>query len=506
MLDRLIGLPLIVLVMGVAAASMFLPALHASLIDDHETARSFFYSGVLFSVLFGMVATVTSGMRIRRQARSHLISLLATFTVIPAMLAVPFREIIHDTSFLNAYFEMVSSLTTTGATLFQPERLPPSLHLWRALVGWLGGFFVWVTAVAVLAPLNLGGFEVRGVVSEIGQGASGETPITRVADTSERLKRYALRLFPVYAGLTLTLWSLLYISGDRPLVAVCHAMSVLATSGISPLGPGAHSASGVPGEAIMALFLVFALSRLTFSADERPRGWASLWVDPELRLGLLFVATLPILIAGRHWIGAIEQRTESELGSFVQTLWGSAFTTISFLTTTGFESVYWDTARGWSGLEAPGLVLMGLAVFGGGVATTAGGVKLLRVYALHKHGLREMERLVLPHSIGGSGHVARRIRRQGAYVAWIFFMLFAMAIAGFMLLFSGTGVDCDAVLVLTIAGLTTTGPLTHAVSVAPVDLTQIGDGARMVFAGAMVVGRLETLAIIALLNPDFWRT
>lgn len=502
MVARLLGLPLIVLVMGMAAAGMFLPAIHASLIDDHETARSFFYSGVLFCVLFGMVAVAMSAVAIRRQARSHLIALVATFTVIPLILAVPFKEVVPDTSFLNAYFEMVSSLTTTGATVFLPERLPPSLHLWRAQVGWMGGFFVWLTAVAVLAPMNLGGFEVRGA-SGIGPGSGAQT--TAVADTSERLSRYALRLFPVYFGLTLTLWMLLFIAGDRPLVALCHAMSVLATSGISPVGGVGPGGSGIAGEAIMALFMLFALSRLTFAADERPQGWASLRADPELRLGLLFATALPVVMVLRHWLGAIELRTETEVGALVETLWGAAFTTISFLTTTGFESAHWDTARGWSGLEAPGLILMGLAVFGGGVATTAGGVKLLRVYALYKHGLRELEKLVHPHSIGGAGPAERRIRRQGAYMAWIFFMLFAISIAGFMLLFSATGLEFDAVMVLTISGLTTTGPLAGAVGSSPVDLAQIGDAARTIYIAAMVVGRLETLAIIALLNPDFWR-
>jgi trk system potassium uptake protein TrkH len=506
MLKRLLALPLIVLVMGVGALAMFLPAIHASISSDHKTAQAFFYSGFLFSVLFLMVGVATSGITIRRQARSHLISLVATFTLIPVMLAVPFANVVKDTTFFNAYFEMVSSLTTTGATLFRPERLPASLHLWRAEVGWLGGFFVWLTAVAVLEPMNLGGFEVRGKAGEIGQLMSDDTPIAEVADTPARLARYAVRLFPVYAGLTLTLWMILFVAGDTPLVSLCHAMSVLATSGISPLGSDPHGASGIPGEAVMGLFMLFALSRLTFAAEERPAGWISLWRDPEMRLGLVIVTVLPLVMAGRHWIGAIEQRTETEFLSLIETLWGAAFTTVSFLTTTGFESVHWDTARGWSGLEAPGLILLGIAIFGGGVATTAGGVKLLRIHALAMHGMRELEKLVHPHSIGGSGPMARRIRRHGAYVAWIFFMLFALAIAGFMLLFSAVGLDFGAVIVLTIAGLTTCGPLTDAVSISPVDPAQISEVARAIYLAAMVVGRLETLAIIALLNPDFWRT
>ena len=95
-------------------------------------------------------------------------------------------------------------------------------------------------------------------------------------------------------------------------------------------------------------------------------------------------------------------------------------------------------------------------MIGGGVATTAGGVKLLRVYVLYMHGRRELERLVHPSSIGGSGQRARRLRREGAYVAWIFFMLFAISIAAVMLALSLSGLDFEQSVVLSIAALSTT--------------------------------------------------
>ena len=506
MLARLLSLPLIVLVMGLGAASMMIPAMHAIVTDDHHSARAFFYFSILFLILFSLVAIAVSGTKIRRQGRSHLIALLATYTILPLMLAVPFYEAVRTTTFFNAYFEMVSALTTTGATLFDPDRLTSTAHLWRALVGWMGGFFVWVTAVAVLAPMNLGGFEVRGSEAEIGQGAAGTTQITRVADPSERLARFAARLFPVYSGLTLVLWAVLFILGDTPLVALCHAMSTLATSGISPIGGTLGTGSGFGGEVMIFLFLIFGLSRLTFSSDERAQGVRSLWKDEELRLGLLLVTIIPLFMLLRHALGALELPGSTSATVIVQTLWGGAFTVMSFLTTTGFESSAWEGAKGWSGLETPGLILMGLAVFGGGVATTAGGVKLLRVHALYKHGLREMEKLVHPNSVGGSGQAARQTRRQGAYVAWIFFMLFAISIAGVMVAFSLTGLHFEEALVLTIASLTTTGPLIDAAASEPISLGTDSASVRAIFIGAMVVGRLETLAIIALLNPDFWRS
>lgn len=227
--------------------------------------------------------------------------------------------------------------------------------------------------------------------------------------------------------------------------------------------------------------------------------------DPELRMALLIVTVVPALLFLRHWIGALEVDEVKDTAAALRALWGTLFTVLSFLTTTGFESTDWAEARSWSGLASPGLILAGLAVMGGGVATTAGGVKLLRVYALYRHGEREIERLVHPNSVGGAGQEARRLRRQGAQMAWIFFMLFAISIAVIMLALALTGLDFVASTTFAVAALSTTGPLASFASEAPLSWSELNGAARAVAAGAMVLGRLETLAIIALLNPDFWR-
>ena len=499
---RLFDLPLFVILIGVGAVSMLLPAAHALAVSDYTTSRGFFYSSVFFSTIFLMVALATANMRIRRQGRSHLISTLACFAVLPLMLAVPFSEVVPDTRFFNAYVEMVSCLTTTGMSLFEPDRLPSSIHLWRAQVGWMGGFFVWLTAIAVFAPLNLGGFEVSSS-SEIGQGAR---QIVNVADSALRLRRYAVRLLPVYCGLTATLWLALFIAGDTPLVALAHAMSTMSTSGISPVGGLAGSNSGQTGELVIWLFFIFALSRLTFLTDERPEGIRSLVRDPELRMGVLISVSVAVLLFLRHWVASMDG-AEVTLIEGLHGLWGGLFTVTSFLTTTGFESQSWEEARAWSGFGAPGVLLLGLAVFGGGVATTAGGVKLLRCYALSQHGLREMEKLVQPSSIGSAGLQGRRFRRQGAHAAWVFFMLFAVSIALVMMALSlFGGLDFEDTMILTIASLSTTGPLVEIAGETPIELASLNDAARGIVCMAMVLGRLEALAIIALLNPEFWRS
>jgi len=499
-------LPLIVMLMGIGAAAMYAPAWVAVTGHDWAAARAYFYSATIFLALTAMIAMATAFHKPKRQARSHLLALLAAFAVLPVMLAVPVFESVGNTSFLNAYFEMVSSLTTTGATVFDdPARLTGADHLWRALVGWMGGFLVWTTAIAILAPLNLGGFEVLQPAGS-SEAAVGTEQITGIADPSMRLQRYAGALLPVYAGLTLVLWLALLLLGDPPLVAASHAMSTLSTSGISPVRGTANASSGVAGEVAICLFFAFALSRRTFARDPGETSRWRLVQDPEMRMGLFFAVSVSLLLFLRHWVGALEVDTAGSFSSGILALWGGVFTVLSFLSTTGFESSAWEGARSWSGLQTPGLILLGLALIGGGVATTAGGVKLLRVYALYKHGRRELERLVHPRSIGGSGATARHIRRQGAFVAWIFFMLFAISVAAVMLALSATGLNFESSVVLTIAALSTTGPLAGVAGEVPISYATLGDPAKLILAASMVLGRLETLAIFALLNPEFWRS
>ena len=507
MTDWIKRLPFFVILMGIGALAMLVPAIHALALNDYDTMRVFFYGFILFSLLSLILGFATANYAPVSVARSQLIALLAAFTALPVMFAVPFYEAVGNTSFLNAWFEMVSSLTTTGATVYDNAgRLSPSLHLWRGLVGWLGGLLIWITAVSIFAPMNLGGFEVRATGGAgKSTGAATFTQISQVADPSERLTRFAAKLAPLYAGLTFVLWLGLTSLGEVPYVALIHAMSVMSTSGISPIG-GLHGAgAGFWGEVMIVLFFVLAISRLSFSAGQLGEKDKGLWRDPEFKIGISLILLVTAALFLRHFFGAIDGQSNTSAPEMFRAIWGAAFTVASFLTTTGFESRYWLGAADWSGLQTPGLALIGLALIGGGVATTAGGVKLLRVYALYRHSERELQRLVHPSSVGGGGREARRIRQKGAYISWVFFMLFALSIAGIMLLLSLTGVQFETAMVLAISALSTTGPLADVAAENPISYAGIPDAAKVILAGAMVLGRLETLAIIALFNPEIWR-
>jgi len=505
MAERDLKLPLFLYLVTVSGVAMFVPAVVASVQRFHFFARMFFYSGTLILFVCALIALAMAGAQRRTRTIDNLRALFFAFTILPAILAIPYYEAMGSISFVDAYFEMVSSLTTTGASVIQfPESIPDALHLWRGIVGWLGGLLMWTAALAVFAPLSLGGYEVTAL-GEPGQITTGRGQMQR-ADPMKRWTRGLRVLVPTYVGLSGALALMLVVLGERPISAVMNAMATMSTSGITTAKGVADGLAGVGGEIVIFLFLLFALSRSTFSSDTGNVRRANLRHDPELRLGMLIVVLVPSFLFLRHWGVVFNEGAADGVLVAVKAAWGGMFTVLSFLTTTGFVSAEWEVARDWSGLGTPGFLLLSLALIGGGVATTAGGVKLLRVYALYLQGLGEMERLVHPSVVIGSRKVGRRhIRRRGAVIAWVFFMLFAISLAGVTVALAALGSSFENALILAISAFTTTGPLSQVAGDVPIALFELNSAEKLVLCAAMVLGRLETLAIIALLSPDLWQ-
>lgn len=508
MMARLVRLPLLVLMLGLAGLVMLLPAIHAVVMRDHALARAFLYTGLLVVVFAGFLGLATANRRPRNIARNHLMALAIAYLILPPVLALPLlQRPAGAAEFGAAWFEMLSSFTTTGATVFAAGSLPDTVHLWRALVGWLGGLFALVMVFSVLAPLNLGGTEV--ITGRLpGRASPATRQITQVADPVQRMVFYLTRILPIYGGLTLLAWLALLMAGEDSFVAFCHAMSALSTSGITPLDGAAASSAGRAAEAVMAAFLLLAISRRPILMLLGQRQEVPIWRDGEVRLAAAILGATIALIWGWHLIGAAGQGNLDRVGQALATLWGVIFTLLSFLTTAGFVAQDWHGAILWSGRLPADMALWGLAIIGGGVATTAGGVKLLRVLVLIRHGEQELDRVIHPHAVPRSaaqGGMSRAAAAQGAGMAWVVFTTFGLAIAAFTGLMTLAGQGFDQALVLSLAALTTTGPLAaHSGGVA-VDFAMIEGPARAILGLAMVVGRLETLAILALLVPEHLR-
>lgn len=505
------GYPVFGSVLIALALMMLAPASLAASSGDWDVAANFFYSAGVTAIFGGMQAIAMFRRLENTGAVGEFAVLIAILTVAPLAAAMPVAATMPLLSFGSAYFEMVSMITTTGATVFDRlNEVHPAIILWRGIVAWFGGLVALIMAYALLAPRSLGGFEVRGDSGRAAAiGRLTGDPVWAGGRSSEaageRLSAAFKSVFPLYLTLTLVLTFLLLAAGHRPLSAIVLAGGVMSTTGVTA-GQGApFAASGMLGEMLVFAFLLLAATRHTYGGpSQRPLRFKGIDQDPEFRILAVVVLGITAILYLRHWIGVLELQEKADLIGSIRPLWGAVFTTLSFATTTGYISLDWESARTWSGLDNPSMIFFGLAIMGGGIATTAGGVKLLRAYALFKHGERELERLMRPSSVLGSDARKRGLRREGAQIAWVFVMLFLVALALVFLALSLTGLGFEPSLSAGVAALSNTGPLFPVTTGLSWANSVTAEG-RAVLDIAMVLGRVEILALIAMLNPDNWR-
>ena len=211
------------------------------------------------------------------------------------------------------------------------------------------------------------------------------------------------------------------------------------------------------------------------------------------------------LFFANSFIVLIEENAEISLLILFKHLWGIFFTVTSYLVTMGNESNVWFNDFHYPTSEMTVVALMGLTIIGGGVATTAGGVKLLRVYFLYRNAAQEVDMMLHPNSIPskkGKGLISDN--KSNRLMAWVFFMLFMAALAFFTLIFSMLFNDIGPGLALSVSALTTTGPLFVNAGYELL-LTDVNEIYKFLLGIAMILGRLEILVIVALVSPSVWR-
>ena len=347
-------LPLAISIPTLFILMLMIPSVHGFISGDSHKGRSFFYAVLLG--LFGLTFLRFSlqGTVFPMHRHAQLWSLIAFFLGFPLLLAIPLYEVSAAGQFIDAYLDIVSTVTTTGLPVFAPGSLSETLVIWRVSLGWASGFLIWVFAWSIFAPLNLGGFEHLGARGEaMTQTQNARQTTGRLP--AEKFWSEAVRLGPVYLWITLAAaLALLIVSGD-PSYALLRAMATIATFGIEI--PEHSGAGGVGGEVILALVMLFALSRSTFSTVfARARKWR-VTEDPELRVaaGLVLVATLVLIGQGARYVEG--------LGAHLELVWGAFFTSLSYLTTTGLASD--SLPVGLVNLDPVEIILVALAMIGG---------------------------------------------------------------------------------------------------------------------------------------------
>ena len=478
--------------MGVFSLAMLLPSFHALYLGLHRVAQAFFYSSLLFSTLTILLSLSLRRPRAQSESRNALMSLVGFYVFVPIFLAVPLWESLVTFNFISLYFEMVSCLTTTGATIFDSSfTISEPIHLWRSLVGWLGGFVFLIIVFAVLTPMKLGGFEVFKNDSQDNYAVRAITS----QNSEERLLRYSKKVFPIYFIITAALFFLLLLSGNRAFTSLCLAFSTLSTSGILPYIKVNSLNINFVGQLMIFIFLILSFSH-TFISSKKFDIIRNLKFGREVRVAFIFILLVMVFLLVSDIFIYLTQGKQFEILWIFKRVWPQLFSTVSFVATSGFSITPLDGDIP----VIPFFILAGLSIIGGGVATTAGGIKLIRFYALFKHGANEINRLSHPRSVSGFGATGRNIKQEGAFTSWILFMLFSLVGVILVTVLGFLGVSLDTAVALAMAVLSTNGNLLFS-AFEGFSYNDLLPSVKVWLIAGMIVGRFEVLAILVVLIP-----
>jgi len=472
------------LILMIFGLSYILPIATSLYYSDGMTEH--FQQGMSLNIGIGCImAGLTMRFRGDIKPRDGYLLVTGLWLLIALMATLPLLWGIPGLSFTDAFFETVSGLTTTGATVFTGlDSMAPSLNLWRHELNWLGGLGIIVLAVAILPILGIGGMqlykaEIAGPIKD-----SKLTP---------RIHETARLLWLVYAGITLLCMLCLKLAGMSWFDAICHAFAAMALGGFSTHDANIGYFDSPMIELVLLVFML--ISAMNFAVHYQALHRRSLkpyFEDPE---------AMPMLavIASSVWLCSAYVFYHGVYPDFSTTIRHIAFNLVSLATTSGFVSVDYDN---WPAFVP--LWMLYLSCIVASTGSTGGGIKMFRTLLLWKQANREMFSILHPHAINpvriGGAPVANKI--IFAVLAFIFVYFISIVILTFSLLFSG--LDPISSISAVLACINNAGP--GLGQVGPTLTYQgLSDFQTWTLSIAMLLGRFEVLTLLMLFTPAFWR-
>ena len=440
--------------------------------------------------------------------REAMLLVAASWVIGAALAALPFLlwANLADThsdhpfrTFTASYFEAMSGLSTTGATVLGGDHskigdLPKGLMLWRSLTHWLGGLGIVVLFVAVLPMVGTSGKKMFSVESTADKGV-----------VRPRITETARVLWLIYLGLTIACILLLKATGKVGwFAAVNHAFSVMGTGGLSTRDASIGGFDSVAVDLIMTVFMILAGVNFVVFFHLAQKRWRAVIDDVELRIYLALKIFVSIVIA-INLIGVSYKTTAGADvgGGFFTALRYASFQTASLQTGTGFCTADYDS---WPMLSVT--LLMGLMLIGGCGGSTAGGFKVFRFWVLLKVMFAALERAFRPNVVRPIKVGKNTIEDETKLSILVYFgMMILLTALGTMITIiieEPNGIDVRTAASASYASLCNVGPGLHRVG-ATQNYGWMQPATLWVQSALMCLGRLEVYALLVLLVPRFWR-
>ncbi len=428
---------------------------------------------------FGVVGLIsTRKVKSELSQKDGFVIIVMFWIVLSIAGSIPFY--LSGMSFVDSFFESMSGITTTGATVISNiDTLPESILFYRQLLQWLGGMGLIVLAIAVMPLLGIGGGQIYK--TEI-PGAMGEQKLT------PRIKETAQALWIIYLGLTLACTILYFIGGMSLFDAVSHSMSTVAIGGFSTHNESIGYFNSTFIELICIVFML--LSAFSFTLHyfaiykKKPLKY---FYDPEFRF-FMFVLSIVFLLALM-----ISLLSGYENAPNIKEI---AFHSVSTVTTTGFSI---SSNSDWP-LSLSFLMLIG-AFIGACSGSVGGGVKSWRVMIMLNHAYTNIMKIIHPNSVTTLKIGTRSVDNEVATSVWGFFSIYVISFVVLLLAILISGLDLESAFSAVGACLNNLGP---GLGVVSENYASISSFSKGVLAFAMLLGRLEIFTLLVILTPMFW--
>lgn len=469
------------LLLVVLALAMAVPA-SADLIAGNPDWIVFVVSaGVTLFVGVAMALTCY-GRDFRFTIRQGFVITSSAWVVNACFAALPFMFSELRLSFADAFFEAISGLTTTGATVITGlDRLPPGILLWRALLQWIGGIGIIVMAIAILPILRVGGMQLFRMESS-----------DRSEKAFPRAAQVASAIGTIYVGMSAVLVIAYWAAGMTLFEAVVHAMTTISTGGFSTSDNSVGVFDNPWIDAVVTLgMLVGSLPFILFLKTLRGERMA-LFRDSQVRAYLGLVALSVVAVTGWLWMhGGMALPKAIRLASF---------NVVSVISGTGYAT----TDFGLWGTFAVA-VLFFLLFAGGCTGSASGGIKMYRLLILYAATRTQIHYLFQPHGVFipyfNRRPVPDEIITSVLAFFYIYMLVFALLTVGLSLI----GLDTVTALSGVATAMGNVGPGFGTI-IGPAGTFQpLPDGAKWLLAAGMLLGRLELFTVLVLFSRAFWR-
>ena len=444
----------------------------------NDNSLYLFLPAFIFVGILGLIGfLLTKGVQRDLSSKDGFVIIVMFWLVLSLAGSIPFY--LSGMSPIDSFFESMSGITTTGATVISNiESLPESLKFYRQLLQWMGGMGLIVLAIAVMPLLGIGGGQL--FKTDI-PGAMGEQRLT------PRIQETAKALWSIYLGLTVLCTIFFTIAGMSFFDAISHAMSTVSIGGFSTYNDSIGHFNDLTIEIICMIFMLlsamsFALHYFSIYKSKSLK----YFYDPELRF---FISILLIIFILALSVNALSSQSNLSLREL-------AFHTVSTVTTTGFGIS--DTST-WS-FSISFLLLIG-AFIGACSGSVGGGVKSWRVMIMLNHAYSNIVKMIHPNSVVTLKVGTKSVDDNVATSVWGFFSIYVISFVILLMAVLISGLDLETAFSSVGACLNNLGPGLGLVSE---NYSEINSFAKGVLAFSMLLGRLEIFTLLIILTPMFW--